>query len=323
MLYLTGSASILVGEEASSLLARTQLAVKISVTAARFVKSGLPFRGYALERSPYNPPTRHLLSEHDAHVGSSQSDISASLVKREALTPTVNRFTFQLSSRSDRVLQWHAGQYVTFDFQQEVSAGYSHMRDEDPQSLNDDYVRTFTVSSPPGSKQVQITARKHGPVTNFLWKHNLRVPLDIPVLGFGGEEEFRIPADQKAPQPIFIAAGVGITPLLAQAQSVLDEGVPLKLLWTLRGEDIPLAADTFAKIPALAAATTLFITGQAEQKQIERLGTEVERRRMGRGDVEELKGRGARFFLCTGPALLTALGGWLEGEKVVWEDFGY
>lgn len=323
VLYLTGSASILVGEEASSLLARTQLAVKISVTAARFVKSGLPFRGSALEPSPYNPPTRHLLSEHDAHVASSQSDISASLVKREALTPTINRFTFQLSSMSDRVLQWHAGQYVTFDFQQEVSAGYSHMRDEDPQSLNDDYVRTFTVSSPPGSKQVQITARKHGPVTNFLWKHNLRVPLDIPVLGFGGEEAFRIPVDPRAPQPIFIAAGVGITPLLAQAQTILDEGVPLKLLWTLRGEDIPLAADTFAKIPALAAATTLFITGQAEQKQVERLGTEVERRRMGRGDVEELKRRGARFFLCTGPGLLATLGGWLEGEKVVWEEFGY
>ncbi|KAH7161366.1 hypothetical protein EDB81DRAFT_644183 [Dactylonectria macrodidyma] len=323
VVYFTGSASILVGEEASSILARTQLAVKISVTAARFVKSGLPFRGAPVEYSPYNPPTRHLLSEHDTHIASSQSDISANLTKRETLTPTVNRYTFQLSSQSRRALEWHAGQYVTFDFASEVSAGYSHMRDEDPQSLNDDYVRTFTVSSLPGSNEMQITARKNGPVTNFLSRHNLRVPLDIPVLGFGGEEAFRIPLDLKAPPPVFIAAGVGITPLLAQAQAVLDAGIPLKLLWTLRGEDVPLAADTFAKVPALAAATTLFVTGQAEQRRVEQFGAEVEMRRIRLEDVDKVKGQGARFYLCTGPALLTALTSWLEGEKVVWEDFGY
>ncbi|KAH7151895.1 hypothetical protein B0J13DRAFT_437677 [Dactylonectria estremocensis] len=322
VVYLTGSASILVGEEASRLLARTQLAVKISVTAARFVKSGLPFRGAPVEYSPYNPPTRHLLSEHDTHVASSQSDISANLVKRETLTPMVNRYTFQLSSQSGSALEWHAGQYVTFDFAPEVSAGYSHMRDDDPQSLNDDYVRTFTVSSLPGSNEVQITAKKNGPVTHFLSRHNLRVPLDIPVLGFGGEEAFRISLDLKAPPPVFIAAGVGITPLLAQAQAVLDAGIPLKLLWTLRGEDVPLAVDTFAKIPALAAATTLFITGHADH-QVGQLMTETKLRRIGPGDVDKLKGRGARFYLCTGPALLTALGSWLEGEKVIWEDFGY
>ncbi|KAK7409006.1 hypothetical protein QQX98_008825 [Neonectria punicea] len=325
VLYLTGSASILVGEEASSLLARTQLAVKISVTAASYVKCGLPFRGSVLEYSPYNPPVRHLLSEQDTHMassGNSQSSLSANLVKREVLTPSVNRFTFRLSS-GDAAPQWHAGQYVTLNFEPELGSGYSHMRDEDPQSLNDDYVRTFTVSSLPGSSEVQITARKHGPVTNFLWKHNLRVPLDIPVLGFGGEEAFRIPLDSRAPRPVFIAAGVGITPLLAQAQAVLDAGVSLKLLWTLRGEDAPLAVDTFAKIPALAAATTLFVTGQAYQKQVAQMGTEVEMRRIGREDVEKLKGRRRHFFHCTGPGLLAALGSWLEGEEVVWEDFGY
>ena len=35
-------------------------------------------------------------------------------------------------------------------FEDELSAGYSHMRDDDPRSLNDDYVRTFTVSSAMG-----------------------------------------------------------------------------------------------------------------------------------------------------------------------------
>jgi ferredoxin-NADP reductase len=338
VLYLTGSASILVGKEASSLLARSNLAIKITVTEARFVKSGLPFRGDAGEYSPYNPPVRHLLSEHDAHLASSSApskpNLSASLVRREVLTPTINRYTFQLSSR-DVMPKWQAGQYITFDFEPELGAGYSHMRDEDPQSLNDDLIRTFTVSSPPiGGSEIQMTLRRHGPATTFLGRHNTRVPLEIPVLGFGGEEAFRIPLDPQAPQPIFIAAGVGITPMLAQAQAVLDAKVPLRLLWSLRSEDLSLAVDTFARVPALAGVTTLFVTGgrgEEERGAVERLGTGVEIRRMARGDLEKLRGsgdeRGAnkkkKFFLCTGPALLAALGEWLEGEEVVWEDFGY
>ncbi|KAF5677994.1 oxidoreductase FAD-binding protein [Fusarium circinatum] len=328
VLYATGSASTLVGDEASSYLARTKLAVKISITAAKFVKSGLPFRGALGEYSPYNPPVRHLLSEHDAHIAEASSNgITASLTKREVLAPSIDRYTFKLSSAKP-INAWHAGQYITLDFEQEVSSGYSHMADHDPQSINDDYVRTFTVSSPPGNnKEVQITTRKHGPVTNFLRKHNPRVPLEIPVIGFGGEEGFRIPLEPKGPQSVFIAAGVGITPVLAQAPAVLQHKAPFALLWTLRYEDLPLASDTFSRIPGLSNVTTLFVTGQLDKvdllEEAERAGTRVVKRRICADDVERFKGQSARFFLCTAPALLAALEGWLLGEKVVWEDFGY
>ncbi|KAF5693455.1 FAD-binding protein [Fusarium denticulatum] len=328
VLYATGSASILVGDEASSYLARTKLAVKISITAAKFVKSGLPFRGALGEYSPYNPPVRHLLSEHDAHIAEASSNgITASLTKREVLTTSIDRYTFELSSTKP-INAWHAGQYITLDFEQEVSGGYSHMADHDPQSINDDYVRTFTVSSSPeNNKEVQITTRKHGPVTSFLRKHNPRVPLEIPVIGFGGEEGFRIPLEPKGPQSVFIAAGVGITPVLAQAPAVLQHKAPFVLLWTLRYEDLPLASDTFSRIPGLSNVTTLFVTGQPDKEDLledaERAGTRVVKRRIGADDVERFKGQNARFFLCTAPALLAALEGWLLGEKVVWEDFGY
>ncbi|KAI1018169.1 hypothetical protein LB505_001403 [Fusarium chuoi] len=328
VLYATGSASILVGNEASFYLARTKLAVKISITAAKFVKSGLPFRGALGEYSPYNPPVRHLLSEHDAHIAEAPSNgITASLAKREVLTPSIDRYTFELSS-TQPINAWHAGQYITLDFEQELSNGYSHMADHDPQSINDDYVRTFTVSSPPdNNKEVQITTRKHGPVTNFLRKHNPRVPLEIPVIGFGGEEGFRIPLEPNGPQSVFIAAGVGITPVLAQAPAVLQHKAPFALLWTLRYEDLPLASDTFIRTPGLSNVTTLFLTGQPDNEDLledaERAGTRVVKRRIGADDVERFKGQNARFFLCTAPALLTALEGWLLGEKVVWEDFGY
>ncbi|KAL6923410.1 hypothetical protein ACHAPO_001576 [Fusarium lateritium] len=330
VLYLTGTASVLIGEEASSLLARTKLAVKISVSSAKFVKSGLPFRGSLGEYSPYNPPIRHLLSENDAHlVAENSNSIMATLKDREIITPSIDRFTFELSSRQP-ITSWHAGQYITLDFEPELSNGYSHMADHDPQSINDDFVRTFTVSSPPeNSKELQITIRRHGPVTNFLRKHNPRVLFKVPVIGFGGEEGFRIPLEPQGPKSIFIAAGVGITPVLAQAPVILKHNVPFILLWTLRHEDLPFASDTFSRIPGLAKSTTLFVTGQLNKdkeillEEAEKAGTRIVKRRINANDVESFKDQSARFFLCTAPALLAALEEWLHGEKVVWEDFGY
>ncbi|KAM3450427.1 hypothetical protein MY3296_006096 [Beauveria thailandica] len=350
VLYLSGSASILVGPAAAALLPRTPLAVQVTITAARLVRRGLPFCGTSLERSPYNPPVRHLLTERDAgpHRCTDRPGVMATLVDRKVLSPTVARFTFRLDGERDK-MKWHAGQHVTLDFGDELDHGYAHMRDDDPQSLNDDFVRTFTVSNAPPEaatataateeSELQITARRSGgPATGLLWRQNLRAPLAIPVLGFGGQESFRLPittttttaaaADTPRQRPVFVAGGVGITPLLAQARAVLDAGVPLTLLWSLRGEDLPLAEDTFGRIEGLAAVTTLFCSGggdgEEEGELRRRLGVKrAQQRRMAEVDVKGLGGQGTRFYLCAGPALLRLLQGWLHGEDVVWEDFGY
>ena len=333
VLYLTGSAAILIGEQASSVIARTNLAVEITVTDARFVKAGLPFRGSVIDYSPYNPPVRQLLTEKTSHISSDASALTATLVNREHLTPTIARFTLELSSQQQK---WFSGQYVTIDFYDELSGGYAHMNDADPQSLNDDYVRTFTVSSPAagGSNRLEITARKHGPATGLLWRHPLRVPLELPVMGFGGEEAFRMARHDK--KNVFVAGGVGITPLLAQAGALVHEGnsEDLEVLWALRGEDLALAVDSFDRIPGLARITTLFVTGdtatQANQdggedlvEKVKRLGAKVEVRRIGEQDMGRVKGQSNKFYLCASPTLLTKLNGWLEGEDMVWEDFNY
>lgn len=203
------------------------------------------------------------------------------------------------------------------------------MRDEDPQSINDDFIRTFTVSSPPGWKddEFQITARRHGPATGLLWRRNIRAPLDIPVLGFGGETKFRLPVQTGTEKPVYVAGGVGITPILAQARRVLDAGVELSLLWSLRGEDLGLAVDTFDRIPGLAGVTKLFVTGgEGDEEMVRKLkeaGVVMERRRIGQDDVKGYTGEKRKFYLCAGPRLLELLNGWLNGEEVVWEDFGY
>ncbi|UKZ79744.1 hypothetical protein TrVFT333_007505 [Trichoderma virens FT-333] len=332
VLYLTGSATILAGKDASDLLIRTQLAVKINVTDAIFVRSGLPFRGIPIEYSPYNPPPRYLVTEQNesaANASHSKIGISANFLSRETITPTISRFTFKLSSQNP-ISSWHAGQYITLDFAPQLYQGWSHMRDHDPQSLNDDFIRTFTVSNTPRDTELQITVKKHGPATGFLWRHKAGTPLKLSVLGFGGQESFRMPvqgASKKSPHSIFIAAGVGITPLLAQAPALLSAESDVNVLWSLRGEDLNLAVDSFKRIDGLAAITKLFITGDYFDsklaQKVQSLGSDIAFRRMMEDDLKALKGEQRKFFLCTGPTMLQGVKGWLTGEQVVWEDFGY
>lgn len=204
------------------------------------------------------------------------------------------------------------------------------MRDHDPQSLNDDFIRTFTVSNTPQEAELQITVKRNGPATNFLWRHKADTPLKLSVLGFGGQESFRMPvrkASEESSASVFIAAGVGITPLLAQAPALISAESNFDVLWSLRGEDLKLAMDSFKKIDGLAARTKLYITGDHFDsklvKEIQTLGSEIAFRRLSEDDLQTLKGEERKFFLCTGPTLLQRVKGWLTGEQVVWEDFGY
>lgn len=280
-----------------------------------------------MEASPYNPPVRRLYTEQQDHQQQQQTapGITATLVGRDVLTPTIARFTFEL----DAAGSWEAGQHVTLDFSGELDDGWSHMRDDEPQSLSDDYVRTFTVSNGGGSdsKRVEVTARRKGAVTRMLWRWNLRAPLEVPVLGFGGREAFRLGRSGADAEEVFVAAGVGITPLMAQAGAVGGAG-RLKVLWSVRGEDLGLVGEVL-RIGGLAGRTRVFVTGavgpegEAVVREAVGLGAVVERRRMRREDVVSGAAGGRKYFLCTGPGMLETLNGWLEGEDVAWEDFAY
>jgi NAD(P)H-flavin reductase len=352
VLYLTGTTEIITGAEASALVPHTRLAVKITVTAARFVKDGLPFRGVPGERSPYNPPVRRLASEGALPGAESDGGASATarLVRRETLTPTINRYTFRFEAvrHKPRMKAWRAGQYVTLDFGPELDEGWSHMRDDEPQSLNDDFVRTFTVSSPPEVKSgddmeikdgtdFEITARINGPATGLLSRHNLKaMPLEIPIIGFGGEEGVRLQALAGGKTPVFVAGGVGITPLLAQVGDLLKDGVEevrLKVLWSLKTEDLPLAVEVVERNKGLGGLLSLFVTGNVKDKEqeliskVEQLQANVTRRRLAREDVLQVDydstPRDRKYYLCVSPGLQKVLVDWLSGEEVVSESFNY
>lgn len=143
VLYITGKTEILAGQAAKDLLAHTNLAVKIKVEAVRFVTDGLTFRGHVGDFSPYNPPVRFLASEVQSRLPSDNKQIMAELVEKVIINPTVGRFRFRIPNSANTSL-WKPGQYVALSFADELDIGYSHMRDDDPKSLNDDFLRTFT-----------------------------------------------------------------------------------------------------------------------------------------------------------------------------------
>ncbi|KAM0723514.1 hypothetical protein Q7P37_000501 [Cladosporium fusiforme] len=335
MLYLTGTTEILIGSEAANILPRSNLAVKITTTAARFVAAALPFRGIAGEASPYNPIVRHLASERQpASNGTSTQSLSqAKLLRQTSLTPTISRFTFSLSNAATH----KAGQYVTLDFSSKLDFGYSHMRDDDPRSLNDDFVRTFTVSSPPGDPpnpvrrlkddEFEITVRRVGAVTDELFKHQGseqgdRMDLEVGVKGFGGE--FEVLLDEGDGKIAFIAAGVGITPLIPSLGNM--DLQRLVLLWTLRKEDLGIVRDLLASHPVLAESLRLFVTNASEGEDLD-LGHEsrkidVQTRRLEKEDTE-LDGEVQKYYLCTGTPMRKQLMGWLAGKELVFEDFNF
>jgi len=232
-----------------------------------------------------------------------------------------------------------AGQYVTIDASEHLDFGYSHMRDDDPRSLNDDFVRTFTVSSPPGlpphpSKRLaddefEITIRKVGVVTDLLFRHGLKkgAEFEVGVKGFGGE--FVVEQTEEKPVVAFIAAGVGITPLMPCLTS-LELG-SLRLLWTLRAADLGLALDMITNTQGLAQSLTLFVTGmdpasdddKRSLKNVEEHGVQVEYRRMEKGDLKRLMPEVRRWYICTGTGQRSAVLQWLSGQEVLYEDYNF
>lgn len=342
VVYVTGDTETLVGAEASKVLAKSKLAVRLKVTEAVFVQEGLPFRGTVMDdasqgRSPYNPRVRYLTSEQTdtlAKLQNEQAPTTAQLVSKTRLAPTITRYRFALTDPT--VLgPWKPGQYVAIDFAGELDMGYSHMRDDDPTSLNDDYIRSFTVSSPPDSlgehgEEFEITVRKVGSVTQWLeWQRPGMC--EVGVRGFGGEFAF---AQTKIKKTGFVAAGIGITPLLGQMGTGVLDLTRLKVWWSVGIRDVGLPLDILTQYPDLGPALTIYLTGdeallaadkerQAKLQKLVGTGVTVERRRLQQSDLTGAEDAVDSWYLCTAPTMRKIVQDWLPGKAIVYENFDY
>ncbi|KAL2404081.1 hypothetical protein ABEF95_015784 [Exophiala dermatitidis] len=362
VLYVTGDTETLVGTDASNVLAKTKLAVRLKVTEAKLVQAGLPFRGSLIEdtsqgRSPYNPRVRYLTTEKAEPWSQSQSSTTtAQLVNKTKLTPTITRYRFALADPTVHG-PWKPGQYVALDFSAELDMGYSHMRDDDPTSLNDDFIRSFTVSSPPDSlgvhgEEFEITVRNVGTVTRWLeWQRPGMC--EVGVRGFAGEFAFDFgqndDSDSNHNQTTamigFIAAGIGITPLLGQLgdnnQNRLDLS-RLKVWWSVGIRDIGLPLDILTRHAELKSSMTIYLTGDEallsdrdkhKLQQLVDTSVKIERRRLRKLDLvaegadadadAEPTQRINKWYLCTAPALRKVVQDWMPGKAIIYENFDY
>ena len=273
ILYVTGEAENLFDEEAEELMPRVKLLTKVRVTGAVLIESALSLKlTSAEEYSPYNPPLRPLRSELANELG-----FSALSKIGEALTATLSStldhsaalttFRFELSQPVDTQLP---GGFGIFDFSGIFDKVYKHMDESNPQAVNDDHIRTWTLSSAPifdarekrfmPTTSVEITVKRKtdGLVSNFLHDSSHTAAsnkdlndLSVPFVGCGGDFScFSPSAGSDIPavpeKMLWIAGGAGITPFMSmwaglnnvnQALLTSDKGITTDIILYYAGRD--------------------------------------------------------------------------------------
>ena len=293
------------------------------------MRNSLAFRAEAGEFSPYNPPVRMLASEAKSATNTDGSGsgmlATATLVEREMLTDDVARLRF----KTDKLVKWERGQYVILNFEEDLGVGYEHMNNDDPQSLNDDLVRSFTITSPapePEGKGVagfEITVRNVGKVTRYLVKSgHVRAGMTAGVVAFEGNFQIN-PDPDEATTVGFVAGGVGITPLLGQIQNINVER--LKATWSVSAKDLSMVSKIVQRWES-RPEMTLYVSGTLSDEdgnivdEITQEGVKIENRRMEQDDFKHLD-KINRWYACTGPQLKKSLDVWLKDREIVSEEF--
>jgi len=235
VLYLTGEAKTLIGPPARDLMPRQNVVTTVRITGFSFVRDALPFGqapGTELERSPYSPPIRKLREEssNDAFA----EDTFVRLSKVVMHSNTLATMDFEIVGDKAEPLKIIPGQAAVLDFNKMLGAArYPLMASAAPSSLNDDRVRTWTISSPHNPteryRNFQITMREKegGYVTSALFNLTRRMRAENPeilldcksqnyeigVVGVAGD--FILPKTEGPLKALWIAGGIGTTPFIA------------------------------------------------------------------------------------------------------------
>ena len=243
LLQVSGRARNLFDDEASRVMPGATLVTLITIDEAVLTSGALGLKLAGAEQlSPYNPRLRLLASE----IPSDREAIAvkSTLVDITRESRQISTFTFALPTPAELVPGGHA----VLDFAGRFDRSYQHMNEDDPRSLNDDYVRTFTVSKlSPDRRRISITVKKAGFVSSYL--HSLAgrggEPVEVDLKGFGGT--FTCFEHERAlPQMLWVAGGVGITPFLAMYRALRSSGQPMpdiELLYSCRLDEVELVRE--------------------------------------------------------------------------------
>ena len=243
ILYITGEAKTLAGAEAEALMRRQKLLTTVTTTGYTFVRDALPLRqdpNLQVVRSPYSPPVKFLVEETPSTSNHYFEGTHVLLTKINLLNRDLAVFHFEIQGTAVEIAP---GQNVALDFTDFVGPQqYAHMNPWKPTSLNDDRIRTWTVSSAHvnGKTQVfELTMREKpgGVVTGALFAVARKLKESMPdvmedcralemvvrLVGVAGE--FVLPPIQDSvvrKKLLFVAGGIGITPFLSMLKAILE-----------------------------------------------------------------------------------------------------
>lgn len=307
VLYVTGEAKLLFGEGARAIQPRSERLITIYVTGYLAMSNALTFGqvGKATEESPYSPPIRYL-AEEPGHEQTLMDSTTLRLNKIDLHTPDLATFTFDVS----QPITVKAGQHAVIDCSPFVGrAAYAHMPMPGLEtSINDDSIRTWTVSSSSDSptSRIAITMRekKGGTITERFFQvarklKELRpellndaraLDLEVNLVGIGGH----FTHSERSGNVLMIAGGVGITPFLSMLSSMTrqsnvkrdvtlvvstrEPNVIAKLVIDSLGGNIPshlqfqLAIATRMKIADKHPLITSLESGRLEKAYFNKLG---------------------------------------------------
>jgi ferredoxin-NADP reductase len=238
---------------------------------------------------------------------------------------TITTFTFELPE--GKTVEYIPGQHAILDFSAENSNGYRHMADEAPQSLNDDFIRSWTISSIP---EIDSSTGNYLPSTKFActikykyggavspmlhrWAKQRHHYTDLNIKFIGVEGAFTcFDACHKLKHGklLFVAGGVGITPFLSmlavfKARNIKADVV---MLFSARGDDVNLST----RFKDAGISTSVFSTNTKSTE-----GVDVIERRIAYDDVSGVPDLLERdVYLCGPDGFMQVMKGFLEKAGV-------
>ncbi|CAF4115279.1 unnamed protein product [Rotaria socialis] len=133
---------------------------------------------------------------------------------------------------------------------------YRHMGNSKPKPINDDYARTWSISSSPpfdpntntfqAKNKVSYTLKhqRHGVISSLLHSRSVdqQPPLRTKFFGVGGEFTCFDESNQTSQKLLFLADGIGFTPFLAMFEALTQtkQKVDIAVLFAGRGDEIDL-----------------------------------------------------------------------------------
>ncbi|KAJ3774467.1 hypothetical protein FB446DRAFT_728947 [Lentinula raphanica] len=237
ILYLTGEAKNYVGEDAKRIMPmhNKMPLTTLYVTGYTYVLNALPVRqaaGTHAEPSPYSPPLRFLAEEDGGRIITADPNQTVLLSRIDIHSSSIATFWF----KSSVPLRIRPGQAAILSFADLLGQPkYAHMAPSNPKSLNDDRVRTWTVSAS-NTHEFALTMREipggvvTGAVFNLaralkrsrseLLTDASSLEIRLGLIGFSGS--FCLPSPVKGSEVklLWIAGGIGFTPFLSMLRGL-------------------------------------------------------------------------------------------------------